>query len=194
MPESTERHEFRIRITGTHDPQQDIERLRVWLEREPWLHDRKHTWDVRPRGPESDAGTGEKGEGDGPDAPARRGEGGAGETRRDMAVGVDDLVLVITGAAAAEVTKALLITLREWRQRRREETAGNERPDVTLDSGGGLRPIADGDGGSPRRTCGGDGDGGGPRRTGDERPADDPPRRRRDPDGRTDEGGGTGEE
>ena len=49
MPQSADRHEIRIRITGTNNPDQDIEDLKAWLEREPWLDRRRHDWLLRPR-------------------------------------------------------------------------------------------------------------------------------------------------
>ncbi|UQA96166.1 hypothetical protein [Streptomyces halobius] len=48
MPQSADRQEIRIRITGTDNPHQDIEDLKAWLEREPWLRHQPHDWTVRP--------------------------------------------------------------------------------------------------------------------------------------------------
>ncbi|MEI5136356.1 caspase family protein [Streptomyces libani] len=93
MPEHADRQEIRIRITGTNNPEQDVEDLKAWLEREPWLSRRPHDWELRPAG-EPDEGPG------------------------DMAIGIDDLILVVVGAAAAEITKSLGIALREWLRRR----------------------------------------------------------------------------
>lgn len=123
MPQCADRHEIRIRITGTNNPDQDIEDLKSWLEREPWLARRQYDWALRPRPADAyDDG----------DAP------------RDMAVGVDDLVLVIVGAVAAEITKSLSIALKEWLRRRREERDTGERPAVAVGAGaGGLRALAD---------------------------------------------------
>ncbi|MGW7490306.1 hypothetical protein [Streptomyces sp. NPDC054786] len=121
MTQRADRHEIRIRITGTNNPEQDIEDLKAWLEREPWLDRRRHDWELRPRpADESD---------DGP---------------RDMALGVDDLILVIVGAVAAEVTKSLSIALQEWLRRRREERDTGERPAVAVGGGDGdLHALGD---------------------------------------------------
>ncbi|MGW7577140.1 hypothetical protein [Streptomyces sp. NPDC054765] len=121
MPQRADRHEIRIRITGTNNPDQDIEDLKAWLEREPWLDRRQHDWALRPR-------------------PADEGDDGPGE----MAAGVDDLILVIVGAVATEITKSLSIALQEWLRRRREERDTGERPAVAV--GGGdedLRALGD---------------------------------------------------
>ncbi|MEV0374255.1 hypothetical protein AB0I10_31385 [Streptomyces sp. NPDC050636] len=113
MPESADRQEIRIRITGTDNPHQDIEDLKAWLEREPWLRHQGHDWTVRPAPADATHGTDETDLG-------------------DMAVGVDDLILVIVGAVAAELTKSLSIALREWLRRRREERAEGEEPAVVV--------------------------------------------------------------
>jgi hypothetical protein len=121
MPESADREEirFRIRVTGTNNPQQDNADLRAWLEREPWLARRPYDWEAEPR----------------PDAADTSGRG-------DMAVGIDDLILVVVGAAAAELAKGMGIALREWLRRRREERAAGEAPAVAADEGDGrLRQI-----------------------------------------------------
>ncbi|MGW2920477.1 hypothetical protein ACWDBF_21800 [Streptomyces angustmyceticus] len=119
MPQRADRHEIRIRITGTNNPEQDIEDLKAWLEREPWLDRRRHDWLLRPR-------------------PAGGGADGPG----DMAVGVDDLILVVVGAVAAEITKGLGIALQEWLRRRREERDTGERPAVAVGAGDGdPRPL-----------------------------------------------------
>ncbi|MCR8579310.1 effector-associated constant component EACC1 [Streptomyces sp. Isolate_219] len=119
MPEHADRQEIRIRITGTNNPEQDVEDLKAWLEREPWLSQRSHDWELRPVG-EPDEGPG------------------------DMAIGIDDLILVVVGAAAAEITKSLGIALREWLRRRREERDTGERPAVAVGGGDGeLRALGD---------------------------------------------------
>ncbi|MFI6770124.1 hypothetical protein [Streptomyces sp. NPDC050355] len=146
MPESAGHHEIRIRITGTNNPQQDIDDLQVWLEREPWLSRRDHTWEQRPRPAQDAAGT---------DGAAAAGPG-------DMAVGVDDLILVIVGAVAAEVTKGLGIALREWLRRRKEERAEGEAPAVDAGTGGELQAVGDTDRpdpGGPAREGGSTGEG-----------------------------------
>ncbi|GAA2317801.1 hypothetical protein OHT20_29660 [Streptomyces caniferus] len=121
MPQSADRHEIRIRITGTNNPDQDIEDLKAWLEREPWLDRRRHDWLLRPR-------------------PADGSDHGPG----DMAVGVDDLILVVVGAVAAEIAKSLGIALQEWLRRRREERDTGERPAVAVGSGDGdLQALGD---------------------------------------------------
>ncbi|WP_030411720.1 hypothetical protein [Streptomyces sp. NRRL S-1448] len=126
MPEHVDHHEdrqeIRLRVTGTDNPQQDLDDLRAWLEHEPWLGRREHTWEHRPQPPHP------AGDGDG-SGPA------------DMAVGVDDLVLVIVGAIATEVTKGLSIALREWLRRRKEERAAGEEPAVEIVGDGGSRPA-----------------------------------------------------
>ncbi|MEU9120791.1 hypothetical protein AB0C96_13190 [Streptomyces sp. NPDC048506] len=128
MPESADRHEGRheisIRVTGTNNPQQDLDDLRAWLEREPWLTRQEHSWEQRPHpAPET-------GPPDGPDL-------------GDMAVGVDDLILVIVGAVATEVTKGLSIALREWLRRRKEERAAGEAPAVDVGTGGEVHTVGD---------------------------------------------------
>ncbi|MFJ6753177.1 hypothetical protein ACIQNI_34150 [Streptomyces sp. NPDC091266] len=126
MPQHADRQEIRLRITGTNNPQQDNADLKAWLEREPWLARRPHEWEQRAR-PDDAAG--------GADRPGRG----------DMAVGVDDLILVVVGAAAAEVAKGLGIALREWLRRRREERAAGEQPALEAGGGGGgLRQVGDG--------------------------------------------------
>ncbi|GAO12507.1 hypothetical protein NCG97_28925 [Streptomyces lydicamycinicus] len=119
MPQRADRHEIRIRITGTNNPDQDVEDLKAWLEREPWLNRRSHDWELRPA-QERDDGPG------------------------DMAIGVDDLILVVVGAVAAEITKSLGIALREWLRRRREERDTGERPAVAVGGGDGeLRALGE---------------------------------------------------
>ncbi|MFK0266186.1 hypothetical protein ACIQU1_33350 [Streptomyces angustmyceticus] len=119
MPQRADRHEIRIRITGTNNPDRDVEDLKAWLEREPWLDRRRHDWLLRPR-------------------PADGGAEGPG----DMAVGIDDLILVVVGAVAAEITKGLGIALQEWLRRRREERDTGERPAVAVGAGDGdLHPL-----------------------------------------------------
>ncbi|UNO42773.1 hypothetical protein [Streptomyces sp. MST-110588] len=203
MPDSASRREFRLRITGTNNPHQDIEDLKAWLEREPWLAGQGHEWVVRPQsddegqrpeGAERAEGlegaeksgrpvrTGQPGRpvrtGQ-PGRPVRTGQPGRPDTgRRDMAIGADELILVVTGAFTAEITKSLLITLREWLRQRREERAAGEEPGVALGDGGGLRDIGDappGDRPPGNRPCG-------------SRPPGRP-----DPRAGTDEGGGAGE-
>lgn len=124
MPESADRHEIRIRITGTNNPQQDVDDLQAWLEREPWLTRQEHSWEQRPH-PAREAGH--------PDEP----------DLGDMAVGVDDLILVIVGAVAAEVTKGLSIALREWLRRRKEERAAGEVPAVEVGAGGEVHTVGE---------------------------------------------------
>ncbi|MGW1378330.1 hypothetical protein ACWD6P_29225 [Streptomyces sp. NPDC002446] len=146
MPESAGHHEIRIRITGTNNPQQDIDDLRAWLEREPWLTRREHAWEQRPR-PAHEA--------DGTDPAAAPGPA-------DMAVGVDDLILVIVGAVAAEAAKGLGIALREWLRRRKEERAEGEVPAVDVGTGGELHAVGDTerpDPGSPAHEGGSTGEG-----------------------------------
>ncbi|MFJ9852115.1 hypothetical protein [Streptomyces sp. NPDC101150] len=114
---------IRIRITGTNDAERDAADLRAWLEREPWLTQRRHNWTQRPR-------------------PAGESGGGDESGPADMAVGVDDLILVVVGAVAAEITKSLTIALQEWLRRRREDRADGEEPSVTVGEGdGGLREL-----------------------------------------------------
>ncbi|MFG2529705.1 hypothetical protein [Streptomyces sp. NPDC048516] len=121
MPQSADRHEIRLRITGTNNPDQDIEDLKAWLEREPWLDGPGHGWLLRPRS--------EDGSDDGPG---------------DMAAGLDDLILVIIGAVTGEITKSLTIALQEWLRRRREERGTGERPAVAVGAGDGdLRALDD---------------------------------------------------
>lgn len=121
MPQSADRHEIRLRITGTNNPDQDIEDLRAWLEREPWLDRHGHDWQLRPR-------------------PANESDDGPG----DMAAGLDDLILVIIGAVTGEITKSLTIALQEWLRRRREERDSGERPAVAVGAGDGdLRALGD---------------------------------------------------
>ncbi|AJT67909.1 hypothetical protein [Streptomyces chattanoogensis] len=123
-------HEIRIRITGTDNPEQDAADLTAWLEREPWLTRRRHEWTSRPR-------------------PAGEGEGGDETGPADMAIGVDDLILVVLGAVAGEITKGLSIALQEWLRRRREERATGEQPSVMVgEGGGGLRELDGAEGGS----------------------------------------------
>ncbi|MEU9117720.1 hypothetical protein AB0D04_39825 [Streptomyces sp. NPDC048483] len=134
MPNSADRHEsgqeIRIRIAGTNNPAQDAADLRAWLEREPWLAQRRHEWTQRAR----PAGGSEDADESGP---------------ADMAIGVDDLVLVVVGAVAAEITKSLTIALQEWLRRRKEERATGERPSVRVGEGdGGLRELGGAEGGS----------------------------------------------
>ncbi|MGP8302670.1 hypothetical protein ACTPOK_33000 [Streptomyces inhibens] len=141
MPESADRHEIRIRITGTNNPQQDIDDLRAWLEREPWLNRQEHGWEQRPHPTDERNHTA-----DGPDL-------------GDMAVGVDDLILVIVGAVAAELTKGMTIALREWLRRRREERAAGEVPAVSVGTDGELSAVGDAgpehpDPGSPAQESG----------------------------------------
>ncbi|MFI9049950.1 hypothetical protein [Streptomyces sp. NPDC053427] len=122
--------EIRIRITGTDDAEQDTAHLKAWLEREPWLTRRQHDWARRSR-------------------PAGESEGVAEPGPADMAVGVDDLILVVVGAVAAEVTKSLTIALQEWLRRRREERADGERPSVAVgERDGDLRELGGAGGGS----------------------------------------------
>ncbi|MEU9502099.1 hypothetical protein [Streptomyces sp. NPDC048196] len=140
MPEHVDHHEdrqeIRLRVTGTDNPQQDLDDLRAWLEREPWLGRREHTWEHRPQPPHLTA------DGDEP-GPA------------DMAVGVDDLILVIVGAIATEVTKGMSIAVREWLRRRKEERAAGEEPAVeVVGDGGPARP----DPGSPAHESGSTGE------------------------------------
>ncbi|MFG2141991.1 hypothetical protein [Streptomyces sp. NPDC048650] len=132
MPDSADRdeirQEIRIRITGTHNPEQDGADLRAWLEREPWLTSRRHDWALRPR-------------------PAAEGADEAGPA--DMAVGVDDVILVVVGAVAAEITKSLTIALQEWLRRRKEERSAGEEPAVVVGEGdGALRELGGAEGGS----------------------------------------------
>ncbi|WP_044364504.1 hypothetical protein [Streptomyces natalensis] len=130
MPNSAERQEIRIRISGTHNPEQDAADLRAWLEREPWLTQRPHEWAQRPRPAGEDDGAGAAG-------PA------------DMALGVDDVILAVIGAVAAEVTKSLTIALQEWLRRRREERSQGEEPAVAVGEGDGpLRELGGAGGGS----------------------------------------------
>ncbi|ARH90618.1 MULTISPECIES: hypothetical protein [Streptomyces] len=124
MPESAARHEIRIRVTGTNNPQQDIDDLRAWLEREPWLNRREHSWEQRPR-------------------PAGTADGTDGAEPADMAVGVDDLILVLVGAVATELTKGLGIALREWLRRRKEERAEGEAPAVDVGAGGQVQAVGE---------------------------------------------------
>ncbi|MEU7177676.1 MULTISPECIES: hypothetical protein [Streptomyces] len=124
MPESAGREEIRLRIRGTDNPQQDLADLTAWLEREPWLRRRQHLWETRPPH-ETEA------------------DDGAGDGPRDMAVGVDDLILVVVGAVAGEITKSLTFALREWLRRRREERAAGEEPALSVGDDGGLRPVGD---------------------------------------------------
>ncbi|WP_043263799.1 hypothetical protein [Streptomyces sp. CT34] len=143
MPESAARDEgreatgdeIRIRITGTNNPHQDIEDLKAWLEREPWLGRRRHDWDRRPRPAEA------------PAAPAP----GEATDLHDMAIGVDDLVLVVVGAVVTEITKSLGIALREWLRRRKEAREAGEQPDVSVGTGAVLRQIG---GADPERPAG----------------------------------------
>ncbi|MFJ9614523.1 hypothetical protein [Streptomyces noursei] len=123
MPESADRHEIRIRVAGTNNPSQDIDDLTAWLEREPWLTRHQHDWRRRPRPEES---------------PGRDAADGA------MAVGVDDLVLVVVGAVAAEITKGLGIALREWLRRRREAREEGEEPTVAVGAGPQVHDIGEG--------------------------------------------------
>lgn len=132
MPQRADRHEIRIRVTGTNNPDQDIEDLKTWLAREPWLARRQYDWALRPR-----------------PADARDGANGDPAAPGDMAVGVDDLVLVIVGAVAAEITKSLSIALKEWLRRRREERDTGERPAVAVGGDGGLRALGDEGPGAP---------------------------------------------
>ncbi|MFE1176472.1 hypothetical protein [Streptomyces sp. NPDC058773] len=119
MPQRADRHEIRIRISGTNNPDQDAEDLKAWLEREPWLNGRPHDWELRPA-VERDEGPG------------------------DMAIGVDDLILVVVGAVAAEISKSMGIALREWLRRRKEERDTGERPAVAVaDGDGALRALGD---------------------------------------------------
>ncbi|MEU5210527.1 hypothetical protein [Streptomyces sp. NPDC020742] len=144
MPERAGHQEIRIRVTGTNNPQQDIDDLRAWLEREPWLTRQEHSWHQRPR-----------------PADAADGADGARRTRpADMAVGVDDLVLVLVGAVATEVTKGLSIALREWLRRRREERAEGEEPAVVAGTGGAVHEVGSGhpDPGSPAQGSGSTGE------------------------------------
>ncbi|MFH8569876.1 hypothetical protein [Streptomyces sp. NPDC017993] len=150
MPDKADRHEIRIRVTGTNNAHQDIEDLKAWLEREPWLAHQRHDWTLRPRPTDGDGAADERDLG-------------------DMAIGIDDLVLVLIGTVAAEVTKSLSIALREWLRRRREERAAGEQPAVAVGGDGGLAPVGD-----P-----------GPRGTAPERP---------DPASRSTEGGSAGED
>ncbi|MGD3104773.1 hypothetical protein [Streptomyces sp. YGL11-2] len=164
MPESAARDEvreatgdeIRIRITGTNNPHQDIEDLKAWLEREPWLARRRHDWDRRPRPADERAA---QAPGDAPDL-------------HDMAIGVDDLVLVVVGAVVTEVTKSLGIALREWLRRRKEAREEGEQPRVSVGTGAALRQI---DGADPERPVG-------------------PGPARSDPHSAADGGGSTGED
>ncbi|TJZ51163.1 hypothetical protein FCH28_21990 [Streptomyces piniterrae] len=133
MPESADRQEIRIRITGTNNPQQDNADLTAWLEREPWLTRQRHEWVTRTR-PVDKA--------DGPDG--QDGSGAAdGTDLGDMAVGVDDLVLVIVGAITAEITKSLSIAVREWLRRRKQDRAAGEQPAVAVGGDGGAPAPGD---------------------------------------------------
>lgn len=131
MPESAAHHEIRIRITGTNNPQQDIDDLQAWLEREPWLSRQEHTWEQRPaHGTDDTEGTDDT-------------DGAAGPAPRDMAVGVDDLILVVVGAVAAEMAKGLGIALREWLRRRKEERAEGEVPAIDVGTGDEVHAVGD---------------------------------------------------
>lgn len=128
MPGSQQRHEVRIRVTGTHDGGQDLEDLQRWLQREPWLTPDNHDWR---RVPGADT--------------APRPAAGAGQDAADrgpeMAVGFDDLVLVLIGAVAAPVTEQLLLALREWLAQRRETAAVGEAPELDLTDDAGHRRV-----------------------------------------------------
>ncbi|WP_051872051.1 hypothetical protein [Streptomyces sclerotialus] len=128
MPQNREHHEVRIRVTGTHNADQDLEDLRNWLQREPWLTDRTHEWRRVP-GAE----------------PGPRTGADAAEQGSEMAVGVDDLVLVLIGAVAAPITEQLLIALREWLAQRRETAAAGEAPGLDLTDASGHRRLDDPD-------------------------------------------------
>ncbi|POX37172.1 hypothetical protein C3486_29795 [Streptomyces sp. Ru73] len=125
MTESRERHEVRIRVTGTHDGSQDLEDLQRWLQRESWLTPGNHRWRRVP--------------GAGTAAPHAADQG------PEMAVGVDDLVLVLIGAVAAPMTEQLLIALREWLAHRRETAAPGEEPALDLTDAAGHRRLDDPD-------------------------------------------------
>ncbi|UZJ31938.1 hypothetical protein [Streptomyces endophytica] len=146
MPEHADHHEdrqeIRLRVTGTDNPQQDLDDLRAWLEREPWLSRRDHTWELRPQPTPTADNAANADDGDEP-GPA------------DMAVGVDDLILVIVGAIVTEVTKGMSIAVREWLRRRKEERAAGERPAVeVIGDGGPGRP----DPGNPAHESGSTGE------------------------------------
>lgn len=128
MTESQKRHEVRIRVTGTHDGEQDLEDLQRWLQRESWLTPGNHDWRRAP-GAESAPRTGPDAAGQGP----------------EMAVGIDDLVLVLIGAVAAPMTEQLLIALREWLAHRRETAANGEAPGVDITDASGHRRLDDPD-------------------------------------------------
>ncbi|GAA0440548.1 hypothetical protein GCM10010361_00600 [Streptomyces olivaceiscleroticus] len=128
MTESRQRHEVRMRVTGTHDGGQDLEDLRRWLERESWLTPDNHGWRRAP-GAGTAPPTGADAAGRGP----------------EMAVGVDDLVLVLIGAVAAPMTEQLLIALREWLAHRRETAADGETPALDISDASGLHRLDDPD-------------------------------------------------
>lgn len=109
--------EIRIRVGGTHTAQQDLGALESWLRREPWFQEELDSGRV---------------------VVARRGSPG-GEPEGAMGIGIDDLILILIGAAIQpgfdELYNKVRASVKAWADNRRRQAADGEHPEATVESG-----------------------------------------------------------